>query len=456
MPSKPLREGAPDDDARTSEPAAPRPESMPADSSPAVPAPSAANDLDYSNFFWGSGKDPFDILDPFDDWFDEARTQGYYLFGQPMSGSPKSRIDVVEQLHYEKLKNLINLASYNYLGLSYRPDVIEAAREAILKFGTGSSGSPILSGMTELHEELQNKIAEFKDKEACLVFPSGYSANVGIISGLMRSGDLIVTDQFAHASIVDGIILSKAQVRYFRHNNAADLDRKLKDFNGRKLVIVEGVYSMDGDLANLPEIVEVCQRNGARIMIDEAHSAFLFGPNGRGVAEHFGLDDQIDIHFGTFSKTLGGQGGYVAGSRKLIRYLKGFARSYVFSCALSPGVVGGLIKACEIARNEPELRTKLFENTAILMAHLREHGVDIGDSKSQVIPIMIRDDERIFKVAEDMIHHGVYINPVRYPAVGKHRSRLRISVTSSHTHDELRAAADIIARVLDKHGFLCR
>jgi len=193
---------------------------------------------------------------------------------------------VVEQLHHEKLKNLINLASYNYLGLSYRPEVIEAARDAILKYGTGSSGSPILSGTTELHEELQNKIAAFKNKESCLLFPSGYSANLGVIAGLMRSGDLVVTDQFAHASIVDGIILSKAQVRYFRHNNAADLDRKLKDFAGRKLVIVEGVYSMDGDLANLPEIVEVCQRNGARIMIDEAHSAFLFGPNGRHPSRH--------------------------------------------------------------------------------------------------------------------------------------------------------------------------
>jgi glycine C-acetyltransferase len=456
MPSKPLREGA-SDDVRTPDSALTRPESKPViDARPTAPVPSAANDLDYSNFFWGSGKDPFDILDPFDDWFDEARPQGYYLFGQPMSGTPRSRIDVVEQLHHEKLKNLINLASYNYLGLSYRPEVIEAARDAILKYGTGSSGSPILSGTTELHEELQNKIAAFKNKESCLLFPSGYSANLGVIAGLMRSGDLVVTDQFAHASIVDGIILSKAQVRYFRHNNAADLDRKLKDFAGRKLVIVEGVYSMDGDLANLPEIVEVCQRNGARIMIDEAHSAFLFGPNGRGVAEHFGLDDQIDIHLGTFSKSLGGQGGYVAGSRKLIRYLKGFGRSHVFSCALAPGVVGGLIKACELAHNEPELRARLWENTALLQAHLREHGVDIGDSKSQVIPIMIRDDDRIFKVAEDMIHAGVYLNPVRYPAVGKHRSRLRISVTSSHTHDELRAAADIIARVLDKHGFLCR
>jgi glycine C-acetyltransferase len=190
-------------------------------------------------------------------------------------------------------------------------------------------------------------------------------------------------------------------------------------------------------------------------MIDEAHSAFLFGSNGRGVAEHFGLDDEIDIHLGTFSKSLGGQGGYVAGSRKLIRYLKGFGRSHVFSCALAPGVVGGLLKACQIAREEPELRDHLWENTAILQQHLRDRGVDIGDSESQVIPIMIRDDDRIFKVAEEMIHNGVYLNPVRYPAVGKHRSRLRISVTSSHTHEELREAANIIARVLDKHGFLC-
>jgi glycine C-acetyltransferase len=451
MSSKPLRDGAPaiSSDAAEAQPAKANP-------APVEPAASTANDLDYSNFFWGSGKDPFDILGPFDDWFDEARPAGYYLFGQPMSSAPRTHIDVVEQLHRQRLNGLINLASYNYLGLSYRAEVIEASIAAIRKYGTGSSGSPILSGTTELHDELSNALARFKNKEQCLLFPSGYSANLGVIAGLMRSGDLVVTDQFAHASIVDGIILSKAQVRYFRHNNAADLERKLKDFPGRKLVIVEGVYSMDGDLANLPEIVEVAKSNGARIMIDEAHSAFLFGPNGRGVAEHFGLDDEIDIHLGTFSKSLGGQGGYVAGSRKLIRYLKGFARAHVFSCALAPGVVGGLLKACEIARAEPELRDRLWKNTAYLQELLRERGVDIGDSQSQVIPIMIRDDDRVFKIAEDMIRHGVYLNPVRYPAVGKHRSRLRISVTASHVPSELRDAADIIARVLDRHGLLCR
>jgi glycine C-acetyltransferase len=413
-----------------------------------------ALDYDYSNFFWGTGDDAFGVLGPFEEWFDIARPRGYYLFGMPMQTPPAARADVVETKDRQRLSGLINFASYNYLGLSHRPEVIEAAVEATRAYGTGASGSPILSGTMEIHEELARAIAAFKGQEEALLFPSGYSANVGIIAGLMRSGDLVVTDQYAHASIVDGIILSKANVRYFRHNSAADLERKLRDFGGRKLVILEGVYSMDGDLAALPEIVEVCKRNKTRIMIDEAHSAFLFGENGRGVAEHFGLDGDIDIHFGTFSKTLGGQGGYVTGSHKLIKYLRGFARARVFSCALAPGVVGGLLKALEIVRAEPQLRRKLWDNVAYMQTCLKERGVDIGPSESQVIPIMIRDDDRIFEVAEDMIHEGVYLNPVRYPAVGKHRSRFRISVTAGHSRDDLREGADIIARVLERNGFV--
>jgi len=444
---------APDPEAITNEPI---PSTAPeADSGQSAPEPTSL-DYDYSNFFWGAGDDAFGILGPFEDWYDEARPAGYYLFGMPMTTPPESRVNVTESLRRENLKGLINFASYNYLGLSNRPDIIEAAIAAIRRYGTGASGSPILSGTLELHDELERQIADFKGQESALLFPSGYSANLGIISGLMRSGDLVVTDQYAHASIVDGIILSKARVRYFRHNSAADLDRKLRDFDGRKLVILEGVYSMDGDMARLPEIVEVCKRNKARIMIDEAHSAFLFGENGRGVAEHFGLEDEIDIHFGTFSKTLGGQGGYVAGSQKLTKYLRGFARSRVFSCALAPGVVGGLLKALEIVRAEPELRKTLWRNTDFMQSALRDRGVDVGLSESQVIPIMIRDDDRIFQVAEDLIHEGVYLNPVRYPAVGKHRSRFRISVTAGHSREELDEGARIIARVLERNGFLCQ
>ncbi|UCH83487.1 MAG: aminotransferase class I/II-fold pyridoxal phosphate-dependent enzyme [Candidatus Latescibacterota bacterium] len=425
-----------------------------------LPAPESRQpdptlDYDYSNFFWGTGNDVFDIFEPFEEWYKAARPAGYYLFGLPMNTGPGARVDIVETKTNKELKNLINLASYNYLGLSHRPEVIEAAVKATERYGTGASGSPILSGTISLHDELAARVARFKRKEQALLFPSGYSANLGVISGLMRSGDLIVTDQYAHASIMDGIVLSKANVRYFRHNSIGDLHRKLKGFKGKKLVIVEGVYSMDGDLAKLPEIVEVSRRHKARIMIDEAHSTFLFGKNGRGVAEHFGLENEVDIHFGTFSKTLGGIGGFVAGSKTLVTYLKGFSRSRVFSCALPPGVAAGLIKALDIVESEPELRTRLWENVDFMQGLLRKAGVDIGDSSSQVIPIMVRDDDRIFKIAEDMIHEGVYLNPVRYPAVGKHRSRFRISITAGHSKEDLAEGADIIQRVLERYG-LCR
>ena len=436
-------------------------ETAPSEAAPASARPEAADsrprlsEYDFSNFFFGSGDDPFVMVDAFDDWWPNARAAGYYLFvGQPMLTPPGTRVDILEAKNYTKMENLINFASYNYLGLSHREEIRQAATEATEKYGTGASGSPILSGTFDLHDELAEKIARFKGTEASLIFPSGYSANLGVIAGLMRSGDLVVTDQYAHASIVDGIILSKAKVRYFRHNVVGDLERKLRDFPGKKLVIVEGVYSMDGDLARLPEIVEVCRQHGARIMIDEAHSAFIFGKNGRGVAEHFGLDDEMDIHFGTFSKSLGGVGGYVAGSQRLINCLRGFARSRMFSCALPPGVVAGLIKALEISQAEPELRAKLWDNVGLMKNLLKKAGVDTGSSASQVIPIMIRDDDQIFAMAEEMMHEGVYLNVVRYPAVGKHRSRFRISVTAAHTMADMEKGTDIIIRVLKRNG-LC-
>jgi glycine C-acetyltransferase len=414
------------------------------------------SDYDYTNFFSGSGDDPFDLLGPFDDWFTEARPAGYYLFGQAMQTRPQTRVDIIESKENTRLEDLINFASYNYLGLSYHPEVIQASVEATRKYGCGSAGSPILSGTLDLHEELADKIATFKKLESALLFPTGYSANLGVIAGIMRAGDLVVADQFAHASIVDAIILSKAKTRFFRHNDAHDLERKLARFSGKKLVVVEGVYSMDGDVANLADIVEVSKRHNARVMIDEAHSAFLYGENGRGVAEHFGVEDQVDIHLGTFSKSLGAMGGYVAGSKKLINYLRGFARPRVFSCALAPGVVAGLIRALEIAQSDRSLRERMWRNVDFAQAKLRGADIDVGDSTSQVIPVMIRDDVRIFRLAEELIHEGVYVNPVRYPAVGKHRSRFRISISAAHSEQELAEGCEIITRVLKRHGLgLC-
>jgi 8-amino-7-oxononanoate synthase len=418
----------------------------------AAAAAPEAMEYDYTNFYFGAGDDPFALLEPFDDWWREVRPAGYYLYELPLHSAPGTRVDVEDTKTGELRKGLVNFASYNYLGLSYRPEVKEAIKEAADIYGGGSSGSPILSGTTELHKLFAEEIADFKGKEAAMIFPTGYSANVGTIAGLMRSGDLIVADQYAHASIVDGMILSKAKSRFFRHNRPDDLERKLKGFEGKKLVIIEGVYSMDGDTPPLAEIVEVCRRHGARLMIDEAHSAFVFGETGKGVAEDQGLDDEIDIHLGTFSKSLGGQGGYIAGSRQLVNYLRGFSRSRFFSCALSPVVVAGLRKALELARNEPELREKLWENVAYMQKLLSDAEVPMGDSTSHVIPIMVRDDARVFAMGEEIFREGVFINPVKYPAVGKHKSRFRMSISAAHTREDLEEGAEKITKVLRRYG----
>jgi 8-amino-7-oxononanoate synthase len=418
----------------------------------APPAAPGAMEYDYTNFYFGAGDDPFALLGPFDDWWNEVKPAGYYLYELPLHSAPSTQVDVEDTKTHEIRKGLVNFASYNYLGLSYRPEVKRAIQEAAEVYGGGASGSPILSGTTALHRALAEEVAAFKNKEAALIFPTGYSANVGTIAGLMRSGDLIVADQYAHASIVDGMILSKATSRFFRHNRVDDLDRKLAKFEGKKLVIIEGVYSMDGDVPPLADIVEVCRKHGARLMIDEAHSAFVFGENGRGVVEDQGLEDEVDIHLGTFSKSLGGQGGYIAGSAQLVNYLRGFSRSRFFSCALSPVVVAGLRKALELARNEPELREKLWSNVDTMQRLLGEAGVPMGDSTSQVIPIMVRDDARVFHMGEEIFREGVFINPVKYPAVGKHKSRFRMSISAAHTEEELKRGAEIITGVLQRYG----
>jgi 8-amino-7-oxononanoate synthase len=413
----------------------------------------SVSDYDYSSFYYSSSDDIFAILDPFSEWYTRAHPQGYYLYAQPMSTPPRTRIDLEEQLEQRRV-GLLNLSSYNYLGLSYRPEVIAAAKRALDQYGLGAAGSPILSGTMDVHVELERELAAFKGKEAALVFPTGYSTNVGLIQGLMRPGDLIVADQNAHASIVDGAILSKATVRFFKHNKPDDLEKKLTGSVGKKLVIVEGVYSMDGDVCRLSEIVEVSRRHGARIVIDEAHSTFLYGANGRGVAEHFGLEEEIDIHVGTFSKALGGQGGFIVGSRGLAKYLEGFARSRFFSCSLSPVVAAGVRESLRIAQQEPELRAKLWENVAYFRAQLNDYGVDVGESTSQIVPVMVRNDRKIMHIAHRLQQAGLYLQPIIYPAVAKHRSRFRVSISASHTTEQLDEAVSILVRILREEGIL--
>ena len=414
----------------------------------------AFSDYDYSNFYHGAGEDPLNLLTPFSQWYEEALPNGYYLYSEPLQSAPATRVSVRNRKNGQVVE-LLNLASYNYLGISYRDEVKEAAIEATRKYGLGASGSPILSGTFEIHNQLARAVADFKDKEAAILFPTGYSANVGFISAIMRAGDTIFCDQYSHASIVDGAILAKSKTVFFRHNNPMDLERKLGGVRGKKLVVVEGVYSMDGDVCVLPEIVEVAKRHGARILIDEAHSTFLFGQNGRGVAEHFDLDEEVDFHLGTFSKSLGGQGGFVCGSQDLIDYVQAFGRSRFFSCNLAPNLTAGLLAGLKIVENEPQLRLRLWSNVAYLRRRFAEEGIDIGKSTSQVMPVMVNNDAKVFAVAEKIQDGGLYLQPVTYPAVPKHKSRLRVSVSAAHTEEDLEQAVEVIARVLREEG-ICR
>lgn len=410
-------------------------------------------EYDYSNFYYGAGDDPLNLLGPFSSWYQEALPNGYYLYSEPLQSAPGAHVRVRDRKTGD-VRDLLNLASYNYLGISYRDEVKQAAIEAIQRYGLGASGSPILSGTFDIHNELAEAVASFKDKEAAIVFPTGYSANVGFISALMRAGDNILLDQYSHASIVDGAILAKSNTVFFRHNNPLDLERKLQRCKGKKLVVVEGVYSMDGDVCTLPEIVEVCKRHGARILIDEAHSTFLFGPNGRGVAEHFGLDQEIDFHLGTFSKSLGGQGGFVCGSKDLVNYVNAFGRSRFFSCNLAPALAAGLLAGIRIVEEEPHLRTRLWSNVAYLRRRFAEEGIDIGKSTSQVMPVLVNNDAKVFAVAEKIQQGGLYLQPVTYPAVPKHKSRLRISVSAAHNEADLERAVQVIGGVLREEGII--
>lgn len=411
--------------------------------------PARWTEYDLSHFRSTTGEDLFDVHEHFARWSEGSRPGGYDHYLQSLHSAPAPRV----RLHPEG-EGLINLASYNYLGLSCRPEVLAAAQEALMTYGLGAAGSPHLSGLLAVHEALAAELAAFKGVEAALLFPSGYSANVGTLAALVGPDDWVIADMNAHASIFDGCQLAQARLSLFRHNDMASLKKRLQGASGRKLVVVEGVYSMDGDIAPLDEVAALCRQFGARLMVDEAHSAFVYGAHGRGLAEHFGVDEAVDVHFGTLSKSLGGMGGYVAGSRTLIDYLRAYARSQVFSCALSPPVAGGLRRALQIARDEPELRARLWANVATMREALLAEGVDIGDSTSQVIPIFVRDDTGIFGVSRALEQAGLYLNPILYPAVKRAQSRFRVSISAAHEPELLREAAGLIGRTLRGCGVI--
>jgi len=341
------------------------------------------------------------------------------------------------------------LVANDYLGLSADPRVRDAAREAIARFGTSRCASPLAGGQTTLHQALATSLAEFLHQEAATLFPSGYQANVGVISALVSKDDLILTDLFNHASIVDGARLSGAQVRHFQHNSATHLERILsQEASGRRvLVIVEGVYSADGDMGDLPAVCAVAHARGALVMVDEAHSLGVLGDSGAGAAEHFDLLNDVDLIVGTMSKSLASVGGFVAADQNLVDAIAHSARALIFSAALPPASAAAALAALEIVQCEPGRRDRLWRNTRTFLAQLAAAGLDTMRSVTPVVPILVGDASRTIELAARLRAHGVHVCPAIPPMVPAHLSRVRAHVTAAHETAELDTAVETIVAV---------
>ena len=413
-----------------------------------------SNILDFSlaDFFLNDSEDVLSPPADFEEWITNPRVrESFKFFEQEFLEAPRTGSVIYSGVDGQK-REVINLTSYNYLGLSTHPEVIQAAKETLDVYGMSASGAPLLSGTFDLHVRFAKQLAEFKQQEDCLLYSSGLGGNLGAIQGMMRKGDYLIMDEKCHKSLVDGGTLSGSKMLFFEHNDMESLEMMLEKAKGQRiLVAVEGVYSMDGDLVKLPDVVKLCEHYHAGIYIDEAHSTLMFGESGRGVAEHFGLEEKIGVSFGTLSKAFGGVGGFVCSNASLIRYLKGYSSPWNFSCAPSPPVVGGLMKALEIATRDSSLRDMLWENVEYLTSRLKSMKLDLGETESQVIPIIIGSSgEKLIKMATEIQRRGLFLQPVDFPAVPAHARRFRISASSQLTREQMDKALNIIEDVIVK------
>lgn len=381
-------------------------------------------------------KDPMDFLASYNE---ALKDKNLYRTMKSIGSAQGSHINIDG-------REYVLMASNSYLDLTSHPYMISKTNEAISKYGIGSGGSRLTTGNTVMHDALEKKIAEFKNAEASIVFNTGYVANLATISALMRNGGIIFSDELNHASIIDGCRLSKCKTVVYKHNDMIDLEKKILenpcDFG---LVASDAVFSMDGDILNLPEFMRICRKYKLLSMIDEAHSTGVIGKTGHGIVEHYGLDAYPDVMMGTLSKAVGGEGGYVCGSQVLIDYLRNTARGFIFSTSLSPAIMAANLAGIEIIENEPERVSALRDNVTYFCNCLKERGIDIS-SETAIIPIIIGDEKKALDLSERLFNSGFYISAIRYPTVAKGQARLRVALMSSHTHEELSKAAELIAR----------
>ncbi len=352
-------------------------------------------------------------------------------------------------------REVINLASNNYLGLANHPKLVEAAIEATRRYGAGSGAVRTIAGTMTLHVELEQRIARFKRVEACVVFQSGFTANAGTVAAILGPEDTIISDELNHASIIDGCRLSKAKIRIFPHRDFEAAGRMLAELDGtpgRKLLITDGVFSMDGDIAPLPVLVELAERHGAIMMVDDAHASGVLGRNGRGTIDHFNLHGRVDIQVGTLSKAIGCLGGYICGSRDLIEYLYHRGRPFLFSTSHPPAVAAACLAAFDLLEQEPERIEKLWENTRYFKEQLRREGFDTGISETPITPIMVGDAALAHAFSQALFEEGLMATGIGYPTVPRGKARIRTIVTAVHTREHLDRALEILVRVGRRMG----
>jgi 8-amino-7-oxononanoate synthase len=348
-------------------------------------------------------------------------------------------------------KTLLSFCSNNYLGLANHPFVVKAVKDAVEKYGWGAGASRLVSGNMTLHETLEKDISMFKGKEAAIVFPTGYMANLGAISTLVSSGDIVICDKLNHASIIDGCRLSGADFRVYAHCNMEKLENILKKSSKykRKLIVTDSVFSMDGDLAPLPDIVRIAAKHNAMVMVDEAHGTGVFGKNGMGVVEHFNLNNDVDIVMGTLSKAIGSLGGYVTGNMDLISYLRNKARSFMYTTALPPAVCAASITGIKLIQEDSSTRYSLWQNVHFVQDKLRSLNINTVSSESQIIPILIGDAQKAVAISKSLYERGILIPAIRPPTVPVNSSRLRMTIMSSHTQMDLEKLFKVLSDVLE-------
>ena len=389
-------------------------------------------------------------LDFIDKDLEQLKKEGLYIIIRTIE-SPQGAWIVVDG------KKVLNMCSNNYLGFANHPKLKEKAKEAIDKFGVGPAAVRTIAGTMSLHTELEKKLAEFKGAEATISFQSGFNANLATIPALVGKEDVIFSDELNHASIIDGCRLSKATIVRYKHNDPEDLEKKLeeyKDFPGKKLIITDGVFSMDGDIAPLDKIVEVAEKYDAMTMVDDAHGEGVLGRGGRGIVDHFNLHGKVDIEVGTLSKAFGVVGGYVAASKKVVEYLRQKARPFLFSSAVTPGDVAACIAAVDILTESDELVNRLWDNANYFKTEMKNLGFDLGISQTPITPVMLGEAKLAQEFSKNLFKEGIFAQAIGYPTVPKGKARIRVMISATHSKDDLDFALEKFEKIGKELGVI--